>query len=151
PGDLVRRTTRTFLHEVDTNYLAYNIVNKVLNETVLDAANAEKAKTKYEYDTTSLANAAGAPHHDDPNYSTDFLLRGNASVVSRWRNTDGVWLDTIYNYDTLGNIASIKNPRGKTTTYDYADRWANTSCAPSSNSHAYVTQVTNALNQRVQL
>jgi YD repeat-containing protein len=64
----------------------------------------------------------------------------------------GSWIGTLeMTYDDLGNIRAIKDPLGHTTTYSYTDSWANASCPPPSNSLAYVTQVTNALSQNVQV
>ena len=82
-----------------------------------------------------------------------FTLRGNATRVKRWRNTDGAWLTTTYSYDDLGNIRSIKDPLGHATSFDYADSFANTSCPPPAgkSAQAYVSTVTNARSQRIKV
>jgi RHS repeat-associated protein len=152
-GALVRRTTRTYLHNSNTTYTNYNIVNKVLAETLYDAGASQKARTEYEYDSTALTSATGAPQHADDAYSTGFIYRGNATKVKRWRDipAPATLLPTTYNYDTLGNILSINNPKGFTTTYNYTDRWGNSYCPPPSNSRAYVTTITNPASHRVEL
>src|SRR5438093_5818263 len=55
--------------------------------------------------------------------------------MSRWRNTDGVWLTTAKTYDVAGNVMNITNPGGGSTSYTYTD------CMGM---YAYVTVVTNA-------
>jgi len=52
-----------------------------------------------------------------------FPYRGNASRVKLWRNTDGAMLTTTYNYDDLGNVRSIKDQHGNTSSYAYNDSW----------------------------
>jgi RHS repeat-associated protein len=148
PGPLLRRTDKTYLHNSNSNYLTYNIVNKVLQDTVYDVSSNQKAQTQYEYDTTSLVASGGAPQHDST-YSTAFIYRGNPSKVKRWRNTDGQLLTTTYNYDDLGNIRSILDSNGNSKSYGYTDAWQNSSCPPPSNSNAYVTTITNVLSQQI--
>jgi YD repeat-containing protein len=89
------------------------------------------------------------PRHDYTGYSTANIVRGNATKVKKWRNTDGAFLTTTYNYDDLGNIRSISDPLGHATTWSYSDNWSGSSCLPSSNSKAYVTQVTNHLGHNI--
>jgi len=54
-------------------------------------------------------------------------------------------LTTTYNYDDLGNVRSITDQHGNTSSYAYNDSWANGSCTPSGNGQAYVTQFTNRI------
>ena len=163
PGPLVRKTDKTYLHNdptVGANYLSRNIVDKVLSSTVCDGSASlcdgsggvnQKARTVYEYDSTTITGTSGAPQHDYTNYPSTFTYRGNATKVKRWRNTDGALLTTVYNYDDLGNIRSITDPLSHTTNWSYSDSWSGSSCLPPANSLAYVTQVTNALTQRIQV
>jgi RHS repeat-associated protein len=148
PGALLRRADKTYLHNSNTNYVTYNIVDKVLQNTIFDGAGNQKAQTQYEYDTTALSSSGGAPQHD-ATYTTSFTFRGNVSRVKRWRNTDGALLATTYTYDDLGNIVSISDPLTHMSTYDYTDSWSGTTCPPPSNSHAYVTTFANALSQQI--
>jgi YD repeat-containing protein len=165
PVVLLRRTHKTYGLNTNANYLAANIVNKVTQERVYDSATdtcrgvaGPCAQTQYEYDNyvageNPLQTASGAAQHDDTGHGASFTLRGNLTRVKRWRNTDGAWLTTTYSYDELGNIRSIKDPLGHVTSYDYADSFANTKCLPplGSSGQAYVSAVTNALTQRVEV
>lgn len=162
PGALLRTTTKSYLHDPAANpinassYLAANIVSKVLSETVTDNQNGNTiaAQTQYEFDKTSIVattNLSAVPGHDATFDSTK-TIRGNVTKVKKWRNTDGALLSTTYYYDDLGNIRSIADPLNHTTNWSYDDKWepatAIASCLPSSNSHAYVSNISNALGQQ---
>jgi YD repeat-containing protein len=56
-------------------------------------------------------------------------------------------LTWIYTPDQWGRPTAIQDPNGNTTHYSYSDEWVNSTCAPSSNSQAYLTSVTNAKQQ----
>ena len=156
PGALARQTILSYLHNSNSAYLPYNIVNKVVTRTISDGAGAQQAQTRFEYDNyvagdNPLTATSGTPQHDDTNYSTSFTTRGNVTQVKRWRNTDAALLTTTYTYDDLGSIRGIKDPLGHTTNYSYTDNWANAACSPPSNSLAFATQITNHLGQLIQL
>ncbi|MGH9509004.1 MAG: hypothetical protein ACRD2M_03635, partial [Terriglobales bacterium] len=161
PGPLVRRTTKEYLHTNNSNYLSRNIVGNIIRESIYDGTNPTapsctvaygcKAKTEFEYDSTTITATSGAPAHDYTNFPSTFIYRGNATKVKKWRNTDGVLLTTSYIYDDLGNIRSITDPSLHTTTWDYNDNWSGTGCLPPANSLAYVKQVTNHLGHRILL
>jgi RHS repeat-associated protein len=137
PGTLIRTTTNEYLHNANANYLAPNIVDSIIRQTITDGSGATFAKTEYEYDNATQ--------------NGPFL--GSATKVSHWRNTDGAMLATTYSYDSFGNIISITDPKNNQTAWSYDDNWVtgSTNCLPSANSHAYVTQRTNALGQRIKL
>ncbi|MDQ6652330.1 MAG: polymorphic toxin type 33 domain-containing protein [Acidobacteriota bacterium] len=155
PGGLVRQTSKSYLHTGNPAYLNLNIVNKVLTDTVYDGAGSQKARTQYEYDNyvpgvNALISTSGAPQHDYINYPAAFIYRGNATRVSRWRNTDNALLTTTSTYDDLGNLRAVADPLGHTTSFSYNDSFANGFCPPAGNSMAYLSQVTDALGHRVQ-
>ncbi len=149
----IRHTDKTYLHNANSAYFNANIVNKVLSDTVYNSAGAQTAQTQFEYDSTPITGTSQAPNHDYTSYSSSNTIRGNATRVKKWRNTDNALLATAYIYDDLGNIRQITDPRSNTTTWDYTDHWwgGSANCLPATNSQAYVTQVTNALNQIVAL
>src|SRR5207247_1171266 len=55
-------------------------------------------------------------------------------------------LTTSYQRDSYGNITQLTDPKGNITNFGYTDTWAQTTCAPPSNSSAYLTSITDALN-----
>ena len=99
------------------------------------------AQTQYEYDNyvandNPLQSTSSAPQHDYTGHGVSSTLRGNATRVKRWRNTDSAWLTTTYSYDDLGNIRSIKDPLGHVTSYDYGDSFYDSHCLPPSGTNA---------------
>ena len=164
-GALLRRTHNLYGLNTNSAYLNLNIVDKVTQQSIYDSTSdtckgqaGACAQTQYEYDNyvandNPLQSTSSAPQHDYTGHGTSFTLRGNATRVKRWRNTDSAWLTTTYSYDDLGNIRSIKDPLGHVTTYDYGDSFYDSHCLPPSgtNAQAYVTQVTNAKSQHIQL
>ena len=163
PGGLIRKTDKTYLHNSNANYLTYNIVNKVLQETVYDSSNnAQKAQTQYEYDNyvatgsdlNPLLTASSAAQHDYTHFPTSFIYRGNATRVFRWYDSDNkAHRRSTYQYDELGNTRLIRDALGNATSYTYTDSFANSSCSPPTgeNGQAWVSQVTNALTQNVKV
>jgi len=164
PGPLLRRTKNTYLHDSNSNYLTYNIVNKVLTQTICNGTVAcagtgdQAAQTLYEYDNyvagdNPLQSATSAAQHDDTNFPSTFIYRGNLTRAKRWRNTDGALLTTTYSYDTLGNIRAIKDPLNHVATFDYTDSFATTACPPpvGKNGQAWVSTVTNPLGQQIKV
>jgi RHS repeat-associated protein len=164
-GALLRRAHKTYGLNSNASYLTANIVDKVTQESVYDSTTdtcrgvaGPCAQTQYEYDAyvvgdNPLQSTSSAPQHDYAGHSSSFTVRGNATRVKRWRNTDGALLATTYSYDDLGNIRSIKDPLGHFTSYDYSDSFANASCPPPSgtNSRAFVSTMANAKGQRIQI
>jgi RHS repeat-associated protein len=160
PGPLLRRTDYTYQHNANSAYATANIVDKVLKTIVYDGAGNIVAQTLNGYDETPLANTNpsgncqtpnGAPNHDYCAFGTGYLTRGNLTSVAHWRNTDNAWLTTTYTYDDLGNMLSSTDPGGHVTHFSFSDSWSGTSCIGSGvNTYAFVTQITNQLNQRIQ-
>jgi RHS repeat-associated protein len=165
PGALLRRTHKTYGLNTNANYLAANIVDKVTEEAVYDSTAATCqgaavpcARTQYEYDNyvagdNPLQSTSGAAQHDYTGHGASFTLRGNATRVKHWRNTDGAWLTTTYSYDDLGNIRGIKDPLGHGPSYSYADSFGNSNCLPPAgkNGQAWVSSVTNSLSQHIEV
>jgi RHS repeat-associated protein len=166
PGDLfrdvtgappLRTTTRTYLHDSDSTYATANIVDKVLSQTVFDnVANVQVSQTQYDYDKTPIiptTNLASVPGHDS-NFTSAITARGNPTHVYRWNNVDGSLLTATYNYDDLGNLRSITDPKNYTTNWFYDDAFDSATlgaCAPASNSFAYVTKKVDAAGHNFQV
>src|SRR5262249_13993767 len=109
PGPLLRETDLTYLTvnaangNVDYTQPAIHIVNRLAQKVIKDSQGNIVSQTKYEYDGSSLAPTSGVPQHDYTGFPSTNLTRGNVTKISRWRNTDGVWLDTVNTFDDLGN------------------------------------------------
>lgn len=128
-------------------YFPLNMLTRPTSITVQDGSKNVVTQASVEYDKYTLGlSGSGAVQHDS-NFGTSYTTRGNVTAQQRWRNTDNVWLTTRQQYDDAGNVLSIQDPLGNTTSYSYADSWGNGTCAPSSgNAAAYQTKVTDALN-----
>src|SRR5260221_13562220 len=55
-------------------------------------------------------------------------------------------LTTNYQRDARGNVTQITDPKQNVTRLGYTDSWKDATCAPASNSSAYLTSITEALN-----
>jgi RHS repeat-associated protein len=151
PGALVRRTHYNYLHLSNQTYQSLNLANLPSSVVTYDGNGNVIAQTTNSYDGGTLSATSGVSAHDYTNFSASNTTRGNLTQTSHWRNTDGVWVGTSHTYDDLGNMVSSTDPNGNKTSFSYADNWANSSCVPAGvNTQAYVTQVTNALNQKTQ-
>jgi RHS repeat-associated protein len=150
-ASLLRTTTRTYQHDADPNYATANIVDKVLSQKVFDnVANVQASQAQYDYDKTAIIdtpNLASVPGHDST-FTSAVTVRGNPTHVSRWNNVDGSFVTATYNYDDLGNLRSITDPRGNTTSWVYDDSFdsATNTCAPTANSFSYVSKKIDAAN-----
>jgi RHS repeat-associated protein len=149
PGGLVRTTQFDYLHQSNSNYRNVNIADKPTDQIVYEADGVTvHAKTLYSYDTTTLGPTSGVVSHDYTHFSSTNTIRGNPTLVQRWRNTDGALLTTTNNYNDLGNLTQTADPAGHTTKFDFTDSWYQSACAPGSGTaQAFVTKTTNALNQ----
>lgn len=151
-GALVKVVDKSYLHEVGPNsaaYLAANIVNKVVKDVLKDGAGNLVRETDYVFDDygpsggSGMASVVGAPGHNDTDYPASRILRGNLTQVKQWMNAGGTpWLTTVFDYDSLGNILTKRDPRGYVTSWTYADSWATVDCAPAANAFAYPTSKT---------
>jgi RHS repeat-associated protein len=151
PGALLKRTHYNYLHLQNSTYLNKNIADRPTSVIVYDGSGTIKAQTTTTYDGSALTGTTGVPNHDYTNFSTSNLVRGNPTTISHWLNPGNTWVNTVNTYDDLGNLLTTTDPLQHATTFSYTDNWANTSCVPSGvNTHGYVTQVTNALNQNTQ-
>jgi RHS repeat-associated protein len=149
PGGLVRTTSNNYLHLTNSTYLTLNIANKPTSTIIYEADGVTvHGKTLYSYDSTTLGSTSGAIGHDYTHFSSSNTLRGNSTLIQRWRNTDGALLNTYNYYNDVGNLIQATDPASHNTYFDYTDSWYQSSCAPSSGTaQAFVTKTTNALSQ----
>jgi RHS repeat-associated protein len=149
PGALVRTMAFNYLHLTNSSYLNANIADKPTSMIVYEADGVTvHAKTLYSYDNTTLAPTSGVVNHDYTHFPSTNTLRGNATQVQRWRNTDGALLTTTNYFNDLGNMTQTTDAGGHNTNFDYTDSWHQSACAPASGTaQAFVTKTTNALTQ----
>jgi RHS repeat-associated protein len=155
PGALVRRTHSSYRHlESDgQNYLNANIADLPTLVQTYDGAGYLAAQTQNYYDGSALTStgscgSGGAPGHDYCSFGTNNLVRGNVMQVSRWLNTTNSWLNTTHTYDDLGNVLSTTDPLQHSATISYTDNWSGSSCVAATNTFAFPTLVTDALQHR---
>ncbi|MGH9556903.1 MAG: RHS repeat domain-containing protein [Terriglobales bacterium] len=151
-GPLVRKTINSWLNINPVNGQAYrtstlHILDRKATEAIYDGSGALKAQSQFEYDNyTEGLTATGAVQHQT-SFGTSYRTRGNLTASKAWRNTDGAWLTTQYQYDDAGSVRKATDPGLHATTFSYADSWANGACTPVGGSaRAYLTSTTNALS-----
>lgn len=143
PGPLLRQTNTSYAWQSPSphysNYLNNNMLNLLYSTQITDGTN-QKAYTQYGYDeTATVASGLGSTQNLDTPVWTG-VYRGNQTSVNRWRNLPTVQTisSTTTYYDT-GMPSVAKDPLLNPTTHIYSATFQD----------AYVTQVTNALNQNV--
>jgi len=149
PPTVTRITDATYT-AANSAYFAAHILGKPTTILVKSSSGTVVAQTQFEYDNyTAGLTPSGAVHHNST-FNTSYTIRGNVTAVQKWRNTDGAWLTTRYQYDDAGKVRQTSDPLGHTTLFSYADSWGNAACAPapaSGSAGAYRTAITNALTQ----
>jgi YD repeat-containing protein len=116
-----------------------HIWDRVTEKKIYDAGSVLKAHSQFSYDTTSITSTSGVPQHDYSGYPYTYTIRGNQTLVKRWRNTDSAWLTTTHYYNDVGNLIQTTDPGSHTTTFSYADNYSD---GANRTSQAYVTQIT---------
>jgi YD repeat-containing protein len=169
PGPLVRQTIRKYLHDQDPNYFASatsnstvgriirNVVNRVTDQTIYDGsvecfgtgtwgtANDGTIIPPPQCTANKLAETTVVYDHGS---GSTYGYLGEATAISRWAG-GSTFLTTQFSYDQYGNVISEIDPKGNSTGYGYSDSWTGSSiCAIPTNSSAYLTSVTNALQQK---
>ena len=102
----------------------YNMLDHLQSLTVTDGVTGKSNAKAFTYDS-----------------------KGNLTQTSV-SGSDVATMSTIYTpLDSYGRPTQVQDPRGNITSYSYSDSWYDATCAPSSDSKAYLTSVTNAANQ----
>jgi RHS repeat-associated protein len=163
PGGLVRQTHTDYVGSDNTvpaslpagapTPPAYTYLASLPQRQILkDGSGAVKAQTSYSYDEGTPSGESGIVNYN----ASVGSARGNATTVSRWRDTDGgggaeKWLNTTTTFDVAGNPmqitqpgATITTPRITTYTYNYNSC---AGCASLPNNYAFPDTVTNAAGQ----
>jgi RHS repeat-associated protein len=138
PGSFMRATV--------TNYQSFgsnHIVDHPSSVVVYSDANktVKAAETDYTYDSPAGTATSGIVQHSGG------CNCGSLTQSSQWLNSGGTTLSTTYTNDDTGQRLTMTGPRGAghTTNYSYTDNYS--SGNPPGPTNAYLTQITNALNQ----
>jgi RHS repeat-associated protein len=133
PGSLLRTTTTSYEALANSNYLTNDLLS--LPASVAVTGSGPGSTTTYTYDqTTPAPSGITTQHTTSPPGGT---YRGNPTTISRYLNTTGTYLSTTSTFFDTGMADVVKDPKLNPTTYGYSPTYAG----------AYVTSVTNALNQ----
>jgi RHS repeat-associated protein len=162
PGGQVRTTDNAYLHLTSSTYRNLNLLTKITSTKVYSGTSQTGtlvAQTTNTYDGVAIpasGNTSGspAPNHDYTNYPASNNLRGNLTQTSRGLKTGSswTWLNTNYTYNDLGEILTMTDPGGHTTTSDYTDNWVsitNAQCVTSPHSYGFPTTITDPLGHRL--
>lgn len=102
-------------------------------------------RTDYEYDSTRYPLVARSAYANVGHEAQ----RGNVTQITRYANGDSNPLSQQFGYDDTGNVVLSKDPRGYTSSSDYADSWSTRGCSPlQSGTYAYPTSATDALAEQ---
>jgi RHS repeat-associated protein len=154
-------------------YMSYlttgtNDINKPMSVTLCDNSGSDSActgggsrvsQTLYTYDiygSNGLTGINGIAHHDTT-FDTGYTTRGNVTEVSRWVSGSG-YLNTLYTYDTTGQILTETDPANNVTYYSYTDNFYTDSgddtppgaYTPQQPTNAYPTSVTGAIGTQTE-
>lgn len=142
-GSLLRTTTEQYAAGPSPNLGDLNadhILDRLTDIVITDGSST--FETQYEYDnyTQGLATS-GATQHQAAG------VRGNITAIKKMLNGNPV--TTRYQYDDAGNVVQVTDPLSNSSSYSYADNFAESTCAPANGAAAvYPTTITNALNQK---
>lgn len=84
-GLLLVRTTQTD-YSTDTNYTSRHILDRPTQVRIYDGSSNLVARTDFGYDGGSPTNVTGAAQHDDTNYGSGLVYRGNVTSTTRYQN-----------------------------------------------------------------
>jgi RHS repeat-associated protein len=150
-----RTTTITYLG--GSNYISNtspirNIANRPLSITVTNSSGGIVSKTLNSYDGGTLVTtgATGVAGHDDTNFGSSFIYRGNLTQIQRLVSGTS-YVTKSLTYDITGQLRTETDwTNTNTTTYSYADNFFNdagdtsnpSSYTPSQLTNAYLTKIT---------
>jgi len=110
-GNVLARTTQTDF-QTSSAYTAVNILNRPLETRIYNASGSLVDKVDYAYDSMSSLSitVTGATNHDDTDFGSTMLTRGNLSSTTRYP-TPGSSTGAIsrnFTYDTVGNLRTAQ-------------------------------------------
>lgn len=128
-GSPIRSTTNVWNSTGIYSFTSANhILDRISTSKVTDYSTTGTTTTTYGYDSYANVTSKAVAGSDGSSATTTY--RRNASI------------------DPYNRVTSVVDPGGNITSYSYSDlNWSNNACAPSANSYAYLTSVTNAKSQ----
>lgn len=107
-GNVLKRQTVTSY--ATGAYITKHILNLPTQILVEDASGTVTSRTDISYDGSALTSVTGAGNHDDSDYSSSFLTRGNLTSFTRYSNAAGGTgpVTRALTYDTLGNVRTAQ-------------------------------------------
>jgi RHS repeat-associated protein len=137
PGALLRSTLTNYLWQSNSAYLTNNLLTPISSQQILDGGGTQRGLTSFGYDASTPASSGISTQHDSspPNGN----VRGNQTTVGHWLNTTGAPLTTTATFFDTGKVQTTTDPLLNKTTFAYSSTYAG----------AYLTSVTNALNQSI--
>jgi len=129
-----------------------NIIDRPKTITVTNGAGTTTySQTNITYDSygSGLVSKTGVANHDDTNFGTTNTQRGNPTQIQKLVSGSTYLTTSTMTYDTTGQVLSVQDAAGNTTSMSYADNFYNdnnasppSSYAPSTPTNAYLTQLT---------
>jgi len=115
---LVRSTLNHYLWQDSAAYKSANLLSLPVSATIKDGGGTQVAQATYAYDETAVTAS---------NISTGLVtppaggnIRGHATTVSRWLNTNHSFISSTATYFDTGERASSTDPKGNITSYTYS-------------------------------
>ena len=156
PGQLIRKTVMNYQPFASTPvFPGYpSILDRPCQIITYDSTGSNRvSETDFLYDGGTSACAqnsanvtsaiASLTKHDETNYGPNTTTaRGNVTSVLRQNLQKNTSVSTSYAHDETGQIISIIDPNGYTTSYFYTDSYAGGFGSPSAQSDTYLTQIT---------
>jgi RHS repeat-associated protein len=166
PGNLLRETRTTFNTSSTYTDTGVYLISLPAQVSIYNGSGTEQARTTFEYDNyTTDSNHAGLVNRTsisgfDSAFTTSYLTRGNVTGTTRYVLVSGSVTGSISTYsqfDIAANVVKAIDGRGNAINLYYDDCFgapdgnAQINSAPTQlgglSSFAFVTRVTNALNQ----
>ncbi|MBZ5579773.1 MAG: hypothetical protein LAP40_24720 [Acidobacteriia bacterium] len=114
PGPLLKHVHTNYVTDSGYTQTPVHLESLVSSQTI-DGGGAVLSQTQYCHDEATPSGGTASI----PSCGAAGSQRGNATTVQRWRNIDGLWLNTATKYDANGNPISVQTPLGHTTTSTY--------------------------------
>jgi RHS repeat-associated protein len=145
PGGLLREISYGYLWQTNSNYSnpSINLVSAPYVQDTWDTNHNHYAETVWHYDENTPQDDSGVIDHDS-GYGTGFNTRANVTSVWGWLNTTNGFLPrSLMTHDVAGNVVTVKDGDGNTTSFAYNDNYPD----GNRNTYGHLTVVANPFGQ----